>query len=187
MTLMDRFVRVGMPVQLVAGGSYRQAGGTSQSFDLNRGARMTVTNMYADNTLMVRTDASLYNGYTGRHGQVSFRLHRDALDEFDPNGPPPRKLGQKPEDTADMTYIGVDHPGIQWLWDDLARYAEGQSWCRTYEDLAAEDGLPARPAQFEIELSIPGGGTFVMDVTARSEEEATELARESLLRGVQEL
>ena len=49
---------------------------------------------------------------------------------------PARPLGQKPEDTPEMTYIGTDHPGIQWLFDDMAKFAENKMWCSQYEDLS---------------------------------------------------
>lgn len=185
MSLMERFVRPGMPVQLLTSGDYRQAGGEGIRFSLVRGQRFTVSRVYSDNTVMVRTVTDLY--LNGRMTRVSFRIGRVALDEYDPNGPGPRKLGQKPDDTADMTYIGTDHPGIQWLWEDLHTYASGKGWCDEFDRLAREVNIPGRMEEFEIEVSIPGGGTYVTDIRAHSEEEAEKLAREELMRGLEEL
>lgn len=62
----------------------------------------------------------------------------------------PRKLGTKPEDTDEMTYIGIDHPGIQWLFEDMGEYADGRSWCGDYDRLARELGIPGRKREFGV-------------------------------------
>lgn len=68
----------------------------------------------------------------------------------------PRKLGEKPADTASMTYIGVDHPGIQWLFDDMGQFADEQDWCSQYDDLCDELGIPNRGELFDVEADVNG-------------------------------
>lgn len=88
-----------------------------------------------------------------------------------------RALGTKPEDTEDMTYIGIDHPGIQWLWDDLGRYATNKSWCPQYDDLARKVGIPGRPQDFRITHSDQELGiSTTFSIRARSQLEAQEEA-----------
>lgn len=97
----------------------------------------------------------------------------------DPNWKPPRRLGEKPEDTDDMTYIGTDHPGIQWLWDDLGKYATQQGYCPTYDKLAAEIGIPGRVRTFTARASI-GHVEVTSKLAARSQKEANEKLADSL-------
>lgn len=105
---------------------------------------------------------------------------RHALDYLDdsevlPHSPTKRPMGQKPEDTEDMTYIGTDHPGIQWLWDDMSRYASRKNWCGDYDRLVAELGIPGRKQRFNVfrEVAINGvRARLGRGVMARSQEEA---------------
>lgn len=97
----------------------------------------------------------------------------------DPDWRPPRRLGEKPEDTNEMTYIGIDHPGIQWLWDDLGKYATKQGYCPTYDALAAEIGIPGRIRTFTARAAI-GGIEITSKVQARSQKEANAKFADSL-------
>lgn len=84
----------------------------------------------------------------------------------------PRVLGTKPEDTEEMTYIGLDHPGIQWAWADFAEYANGKDWCELYDELARRIGIPGRPEEFEVEVEIEGGIILTAEIEAQTEAEA---------------
>lgn len=83
-----------------------------------------------------------------------------------------RSPGTKPEDTDDVTYIGIDHPGIQWLWEDMAEYARGKRWCDEYETLAAYLGIPGRQQEWEVWVSRDGIRVSAT-ITAQSEAQAT--------------
>lgn len=188
MSLRNAEVNVGDRVHLVRGSTLIQAGPSGRRWDFTAQEQFVVTRVYNDSllirTVLPKTYGQAYQAVTQ---QVSFSVGRAYLELSDPNAPGPRKLGQKPDDTADMTYIGTDHPGIQWLWEDLHTYANGKGWCDEFDRLAREVNIPGRMEEFEIEVSIPGGGTYVTDVRAHSEEEAERLAREELMRGVQEM
>lgn len=88
-----------------------------------------------------------------------------------------RSPGTKPEDTDEITYIGIDHPGIQWLWEDMADYARGKRWCDEYETLAAYLGIPGRQEDWDVHV-YRGGVRISATIRARSEAQATaELGR----------
>lgn len=90
-----------------------------------------------------------------------------------------RRLGQKPDDTDEMTYIGIDHPGLQWLFEDMAAYADNQRWCGEYDALCIRLGLPARPRDFTVSLE-RGGITIMSTVKARSQAEANQMVADAL-------
>lgn len=85
-----------------------------------------------------------------------------------------RSPGTKPEDTDEITYIGTDHPGIQWLWEDMAKYAEGKRWCDEYETLAAYLGIPGRQSEWEVGV-IRNGVNITAIVTASTEDQARDI------------
>jgi hypothetical protein len=96
-----------------------------------------------------------------------------------------RTPGQKPEDTDEQVYIGIDHPGIQWIWDDLAQYAAGKHWCRQYDELAATLGIPGRKRMFSVSTKF---GIYVLtgQVEARSQTEADRLFRKEAVKTLRE-
>lgn len=83
--------------------------------------------------------------------------------------PGERRLGTPPEDTDEVTHIHLDDPGIQWLFRDMAAYAEGRSWCGDYDRLAGELGIPGRERTWTIHVE-RNGMTFRTDVSAPSLE-----------------
>lgn len=83
----------------------------------------------------------------------------------------PRRLGEKPEDTDEMTHIDTDDPRIQWLFRDMAAFAENQNWCRQYDDLAEHIGIPGREQEYEIGLT-RNGIDLSATISARSETDA---------------
>lgn len=95
--------------------------------------------------------------------------------------PDVRMLGQKPEGDE---FIGQDHPGIQWLWDDMAQYAKDKSWCSDYDRLAGTMGIPGRKRKYSVSvpITVAGGGQakVTLRVEARSREEAQQEARKLL-------
>lgn len=103
----------------------------------------------------------------------------------DPEAERPRKWGQKPEDTDEITYIGVDHPGIQWLWDDLGLWANTSQYCSTYDSIVEQFGIPGRKRKFNAKVQF-GAAEFSGQVEARSQEEADRLLRESTLASIRE-
>ncbi len=155
---------------------------TNQRYTLIAGEELEVTRVYND-TLLVRTVRTKeveeygWSGNTIRHKRVSFQIGRGALDLVDENyvapppPPAPRRLGTPPEgeDT-----IPIDHPGIQWLFKDMAKFAEGKRWCGEYDLLCAELGLPGRERDFNIALTV-GGMTF--HTTARGHNMAEARAK----------
>lgn len=82
-----------------------------------------------------------------------------------PNADAPRRLGVKPEDTDEVTHLPLDHPGIQWIFRDMAAFADGKRWCNEYDNLADELGIPGRDRDFDIEIE-RGGITFTATVYA---------------------
>jgi hypothetical protein len=104
---------------------------------------------------------------------VSFSVDRAFLRFEDPNyvpPPPPRKLGVKPEG-EDL--IPIDHPGIQWLFDDMGQFAEDQGYCSQYDALCVKLGIPGRPRNFSVRKTI-GGVEVRAEIRARSQREANE-------------
>jgi hypothetical protein len=80
---------------------------------------------------------------------------------LDPNAPKPRALGEKPEGDE---FIGQDHPGIQWLFEDMGKYAT----------------QTGRPKNFKVTKTI-NGFEIVRTYKARSKAEAEKLFAADLL------
>jgi len=100
---------------------------------------------------------------------------------------PPRRLGQKPEDSSDIpfNYIDVSDPGIQWLFEDMAKFADGKSWCSQYDELAAALGIPGRPQEWDVELEIDDI-VITASITAGSLAEAASILRDRLAASLNE-
>lgn len=89
---------------------------------------------------------------------------------------PPRKPGEKP---VGEEFIGQDHPGIQWLWDDLAKYAEDANWCKQYDKLAEAVNIPGRLQPFKLTRKL-GALSVSATIKARSKSEAEDLFDQQL-------
>lgn len=92
-----------------------------------------------------------------------------------------RKLGQKPEGDQ---FIGPDHPGIQWLWEDVAKVAERQSYCGYYDQIASSVGIPGRKRDIRVSHKVDGL-TFEVIVKARSQKEADQIVADKLAKAAQ--
>ncbi len=154
-----------------AGTSYRTVTITDR---MNASGELRISRVYRD-TLLVR--GPILSG--GRY--ASFTMYKTQLNSVNGLDPDtgaapivPRALGEKPEDTPEMTYIGLDHPGIQWLFQDMGKFADNVGWCETYDNLAEEFGIPAREEEFQV--SVTHNGVVVSaTIKARDSEAAEEI------------
>jgi hypothetical protein len=157
-----------------------------QSDRLDRGTQFVVTRVYT-NRVQVRTVAVFTSQYSNQARGRSYILDKGHLDMDDgatraaeqAGVTVPRRLGKKPEDTEEMTYIGIDHPGIQWLFEDMGKYATDQGYCPQYDALCARLGIPGRPRNFNVSQTI-NGINIVAQVQARSQAEANRLVHEAI-------
>ena len=173
---VDRRVGMGVVVNRGCHG-IRADGGWSggASVYLEAGLRAEVTRMYSGR-VQIR--------FVRRGEAVSVTVSWNEVD-LDPNGVTVpslgsrRRLGQKPEDTEDMQYIGIDHPGIQWLFDDMGAYATEKRYCSEYDALTARLGIPGRPREFNVS-QVVDGLTLSATVLARSMAEASEILAQKI-------
>jgi hypothetical protein len=88
-----------------------------------------------------------------------------------------RKLGVKP---AGDEFLPIDHPGIQWIFDDMGLFADEQHWCGQYDNACATLGLPGRMRTRQVAVKLDG---FTANVTveARSDSEAQKVALQMFL------
>jgi hypothetical protein len=118
---------------------------------------------------------------------VSFSVDRMFLRFEDPNyvpPPPPRKLGVLPtheEARLDesVEIIPIDHPGLQWLFDDMGQYATDQNYCSQYDALCIKLGIPGRPRDFTVRTTVKGIHLSTT-VKARSQREANQIVKDAL-------
>jgi hypothetical protein len=165
---------------------------TNDRFDIEIGERLTVTRVMGE-VLNVRTietkSVQETRDYNRRNvqRQVSFQINRMFLMFEDPDyvpPPPPRKLGKLPTHEEarvdeDVELIGIDHPGLQWLFNDMGVYAEQQGYCSQYDALCVKLGIPGRPRDFTVR-TIVKGIHLSTTVKARSQREANDLVKEAL-------
>lgn len=186
--VVDEHVRVGDTLVANRELSDQYRVNTNHRFDIAAGDRLTVTRVYTT-TIMVRSirTYSVRVGYHNERKEVSFSLPRTVLMFEDPNyvpPPPPRKLGRTPSHAEaglaeDVEIIGYDHPGIQWLWNDMGQYATEKGYCPQYDALCAKLGIPGRPRDFTVRSTIKGL-TLTTTIQARSQREANELFKAAL-------
>lgn len=183
--LLGEWVEVGTTVQTTAAlpGTYRI--NTNDRFDLPAGTRLVVTRVYTE-TLQVRSVETFSVVETRNYNRnqvqrnVSFSIDRRWLRPDDPDWtppPPPRKLGVRPaeEDWPEgVELIDVDHPGIQWLFDDLGAYADGKGWCSEYDRLCRDVGIPGRPQDYNVTRTL-NGIQIRATIKARSQQEANDM------------
>jgi hypothetical protein len=169
-------VRVNKPLR----GQYRIS--TNNRFDITQDEVLVVTRVYT-HSLIVRTTEPreiAANYYTpATRSNISFQISREDLQLADGNytpPPPPRRLGKKPEGDE---FIDIDHPGIQWLWDDMGEYADKQGYCSQYDALCVKLGIPGRPRDFSV-TTVINGLSLSTTVKARSQKEANELVRAAI-------
>ena len=200
MSLVGVNVSVGDRVQLTENRYGEVAYNLNDTFDLDTDMVFVVTRVYTYR-IMVRSEAMrqvtvqhYYGGMDTEMRQVTFTIDRGYLRFVDPNyvpppaPPAPRRLGKMPpaeEFPEGVEPIGIDHPGIQWLWEDMGRYATEQGWCPQYDALAARLGIPGRPREFDVNVEV-GAVRFRATVMARSQREANELANAALRTSVTE-
>ena len=171
-------IYVGMEVRLVEaaeGEHYRL--NSNHRYRLNRDHRLRITAVHhTTQGVVARSMEKIYNHWNGRDEEMSFAFANIQLEQFDPNAPAPRKLGKKPEGDE---FIDIDHPGIQWLWDDMGKYADEQGYCNQYDALCVKLGIPGRPRDFTVTKTI-GDIPISATVKARSQREANEMVEKAL-------
>lgn len=177
MSLYEREPRVGEGVVLNRNLTAERQG-TGESLSLERGTQFNITRVYS-NRVMVRTVERFRerrDAWTHITRARSFTIAKEDLDYDSSVGTvtPPRRLGQKPHDTDDVIYVSIDDPGIQWLFEDMGRYATDQGWCPQYDALCARLGIPGRPRPFNVNRTV-NNINLTTTVQARSQAEANRL------------
>ncbi len=165
-------VGVGDRIQVLVEDRYYRAN-SSTTYLLTPEMEFEVTRVYND-SVMARSVNTIrdQSSYADRHVQMSFQFYRGQVQMVDPNRPIPRRLGETPDTPG---AISIKDPGIQWLWEDLATFAEQQGYCTQYDALCAKVGIPGRPRDFDVTIEV-GGLNFRTTVKARSQREAKEIA-----------
>jgi len=148
----------------------------NEVMDLEPGERFTISRAYS-NRLIIRTIREIdppTGHYWAANSQWSFSVSREDVIFADANyvpPPPPRKIGEKPEGED---FLDVNDPRIQWIWDDLGRYADKKNWCPQYDELCRDVGVPGRPRDFNVTRTL-NGIQIRASIKARSQAEANDL------------
>jgi hypothetical protein len=166
---------VGDTVELIGDQTraFSRVGNAYGTLEIRPGQEMTITRLYSQE--MVLRGRILRTG-GGNMVDASVQAYRDYFQLADPNRPQPRKLGTKPDGEE---FIGIDHPGIQWLFDDMGTYATKEGYCSQYDALCIRLGIPGRPREFKVTTRI-GDLDISANVTARSQREANDLVKNAL-------
>lgn len=160
---------------------YGRLGNSYGTLTVRPGVEMTVTRIYhAMHDMIIRgpilrTGGGLMADASVQVPWAHFRLVDDS------NRPARRKLGTKPEGED---YIGIDHPGIQWLFDDMGTYATREGYCSQYDALCVKLGIPGRPRDFTVKTTL-NGITLNATIKARSQREANDLFKRALSEPVE--
>ena len=143
----------------------RAAGwGSPRAFGVGSEAEVTTVRK---NTITVS-----YRGYSYNVPRESLATpNGEAWDIDQPAKPRPRKLGTPPEGA-----ISPDDPGIQWLFEDMAKLANSSGYCRQYDDLADRLNIPGRVRDIHVALAVDGL-SLTATVKARSRKEAEEMVK----------
>jgi hypothetical protein len=165
---------IGMEVRVVQAAEHYRLN-TNRRYQINTDEVFRVTSVFSE-SVNVRTVNRKQNRWSGRNEEMSFSFVLHQVEVVDPNAPKPRRLGKKPEGDE---FIGIDHPGIQWLFDDMGKYADQQGYCSQYDALTAKLGIPGRPRDFSVVKTI-GGIPITATVKARSQREANEMVEKAL-------
>lgn len=99
------------------------------------------------------------------------RFSFDKGDVIKSEGPPPRKLGQMPEEGD---HISQHDPRLQWLWRDVAEAVERSGLCSEYDKLTRTLDIPGRMREYSIIRTI-NGLEVAVKVKAHSRSEAEQL------------
>lgn len=159
---------------------------SSSRFYVDEGQQLRITRVF--------TDTAIARGiFHGVERSVSIWRHEiltvNGVDPETGSTPvPPRPLGQKPEDSPDVpfNYIGLDDPGIQWLFEDMGKFADGKHWCELYDELALQLGIPGRPQEWDVELEIGDMLITASSIEATSLAAATDIVRSRLAASLNE-
>ncbi len=165
---------IGMEVRTVSSGEHYRLN-TNRRYNIRTTEVFRITSIFSE-SVNVRSVNRKENPWSGRNEEMSFSFNLGQLEVVDPNAPAPRKLGKKP---AGDQYIGIDDPGIQWLFEDMGAFATEQGYCPQYDALCAKLGLPGRPRTSRSTATV-NGVTFHTTVKARSQREANELVERAL-------
>lgn len=102
------------------------------------------------------------------HGRTGW-VFKSQVTDPDPNAPKPRKLGEKP----DAESIDILDPRINWIWEDVAKYATQQGYCSTFDTMASALGIPGRERNFKLTANVNGlRGSFSIKARTKREAEA---------------
>lgn len=181
MSLVGENVSVGDRVQVIQTMPQQYRLNTNERHDLNPSEVFVVTRVNTTN-LNIRGPKTVRDPqwpHNDRLKDVSFSVDRTLLRFEDPDyvpPPPPRTLGVMPEGEG---LISIDDPGIQWLFDDMGRFAEEQGYCSQYDALCVRLGIPGRPREFKVRHTV-AGIELMANVRARSQREANEHVRAAL-------
>lgn len=89
-----------------------------------------------------------------------------------------RQLGEVPEGG-----ILPDDPRVAWIFEDAGRLADRLGYCRVYDRIVNELGVPGRERTFTIKMEVAEGIEVVAKVDARSKRLAETKLRD--LAGLQ--
>jgi hypothetical protein len=175
----DQPFAVGDRVELVGDRerTYGRVGNSYGSLTVRPGVVLTITRLYS-NEMILRGPILRTGG--GHMVDASIQAYRSEFQLVDPDRPAPRRLGTKPDGEE---FIGIDHPGIQWLFDDMGAFAEREGYCSQYDALCVKLGIPGRPRDFTVKSTI-NGIAISATVKARSQREANEMFKKVLAEPV---
>lgn len=145
-----------------------QASGWGASFLTDPGHDAIITRLGRERVIIRQNDRS---GWIGIH-----EIEPADTVLLDPNAPQPRKLGQMP---TEGEHIAVNDPRVQWIWNDIATYADKAAWCAQYDRICADLGLPGRPRIYTVRGDL-NGIPIVFNPSARSVDEVTVIVRNIL-------
>lgn len=164
---------VGQEVTVESGGKTYDAISTYGRVGIREGVIGTVKRVNR-HTLHIRfaNEYLTFTGYGTYSGAMTLIVPIEQVVPADPNAPRPRKPGQKPEGDE---FIDPNDPGLMWLWDDIAAYADRKSWCGTFDALTNELGLPGRKRDVTLTIIVGDGIEAKTTIKARSPKEARDV------------
>lgn len=183
-TLADQAYDVGSVIEVIRPDDHYRLN-SARRIRLAPGTPLRITRVFSE-SIVARTlsPVRVRYAYEHRNEHASFSFHPSQVRILDRDAPPPRRLGRTPDRATldlpdDVEVIGTDHPGIQWLWEDLADFATEQGYCSQFDALAAKLGLPGRPRDFVVNHRV-GDINITSTVKARSQAEANRLVLAAL-------
>lgn len=144
----------------------------SERTAVKEGSIGVITRVYTHN-IHVRFDkTALVNPPRTHSDQTTVSVPVEEVAPADPNAPRPRKLGEKPEGDQ---FIDPNDPGLMWLWDDIAAYADKQGYCSQFDTITNTLGIPGRKRDVTITIIIGDGIEAKTTIKARSPKEARDV------------